>query len=123
MPVAAAPFKHDLVAATPGEVTEDGITANVRVAIAYIESWLAGNGAAAINNLMEDAATAEIARSQIWQWKTHGRTSPDHVRELADGVEGDRDARQVFTATALADELPEFLTLVAYERLNSATSA
>src|SRR5205085_78052 len=81
----------------------------------------AGNGAAAINNLMEDAATAEIARSQIWQWKTHGRTSADHVRELAGDARG--PAYELFEATALADELPEFLTLVALDTLNSATSA
>src|SRR2546423_2354528 len=71
------------VPATPGEVTEEGIAGNVTVGIAYLESWLAGNGAAAINNLMEDAATAEIARSQIWQWKTHGRVDADHGTKLA----------------------------------------
>jgi malate synthase len=103
------------VPSTPGEVTEEGVQGNVTVGIAYLESWLAGNGAAAINNLMEDAATAEIARSQIWQWKTHGRVSEDRVREMA----GDRsgDAYELFVATALAAELPEFLTLPAYERL------
>ena len=61
------------VAATPGEVTEAGVRANVTVGIQYIDSWLRGVGAAAINNLMEDAATAEISRSQIWQWVHHGR--------------------------------------------------
>jgi malate synthase len=110
------------VPSTPGEVTEAGVVNNVTVGIAYIESWLGGNGAAAINNLMEDAATAEIARSQIWQWKTHGtelaeggRVSPELVRELAGDVHG--EARELFEATALADELPEFLTLPAYDRL------
>jgi malate synthase len=109
------------VAATPGEVTEEGVAGNVEVAIAYIDSWLSGNGAAAINNLMEDAATAEIARSQIWQWKTHGRTTAEHVRKLAAQREG--AAQEVFETVALSGELPEFLTLVAYERLNSATRA
>jgi malate synthase len=111
------------VAATPGDVTEDGVRNNVTVGIAYLESWLAGNGAAAINNLMEDAATAEISRSQIWQWKTHGTqmadgrpVTPELVRELAGDASG--PAYELFEATALADELPEFLTLPAYERLN-----
>src|SRR4026209_1247810 len=61
------------VAATPGEVTEDGVRANVSVGIRYLAAWLSGVGAAAIDNLMEDAATAEISRSQVWQWVRHGR--------------------------------------------------
>jgi malate synthase len=93
----------------------------VKVGIEYIDSWLEGNGAVAINNLMEDAATAEISRSQIWQWKTHGRISEDQVRAAAGDAHG--DAYELFVATALADELPEFLTLPAYERLKNATSA
>jgi malate synthase len=116
------------VAATPGDVTEEGVRNNVTVGIAYIESWLGGNGAAAINNMMEDAATAEIARSQVWQWKTHGtqlagggNVTPELVRELAGDAEG--PAYELFEAAALGDELPEFLTLLAYDRLNSATSA
>jgi malate synthase len=110
------------VPSTPGDVTEEGVAGNVRVGIAYLDSWLNGNGAAAINNLMEDAATAEISRSQIWQWKTHGteladggRVTPELVRALAGDAGG--PARELFEATALADELPEFLTLPAYERL------
>ena len=55
-----------------GAVTEAGIRANVRVALAYLDSWLRGVGAAAIDNLMEDAATAEISRSQLWHWRTRG---------------------------------------------------
>jgi malate synthase len=108
------------VPATPGDVTEDGVRGNVQVGIEYIDSWLKGNGAVAINNLMEDAATAEISRSQIWQWKTHGRISEDLVRDAAAGYSG--DAYDLFIATALADELPEFLTLPAYDVLNNATS-
>src|SRR4051794_20321957 len=108
------------VPSTPGEVTEEGVRNNVQVGIEYIASWLEGNGAVAINNLMEDAATAEISRSQIWQWTTHGRISPELVRDAAGDAEG--PAYELFEATALADNLPEFLTLPAYERLNSATS-
>jgi malate synthase len=103
------------VASTPGDVTEEGVRGNVQVGIEYIDSWLKGNGAVAINNLMEDAATAEISRSQIWQWKTHGRISPELVRDAAGDASG--EARELFEATALADELPEFLTLPAYDRL------
>jgi malate synthase len=103
------------VASTPGEVTEEGVRNNVQVGIAYIDAWLGGNGAVAINNLMEDAATAEISRSQIWQWKTHGRIDAQLVREAAGDTTG--PARELFEATALADKLPEFLTLPAYERL------
>ena len=64
---------------------------------------------------MEDAATAEISRSQIWQWKTHGHITPELVRDAAGDASG--DARKLFEATALADEIPEFLTLPAYKRL------
>ena len=62
---------------TPGEVTEDGLRSNVNVGIQYISSWLRGNGAAGIYGLMEDAATAEIARAQVWQWIRHGETLDD----------------------------------------------
>jgi malate synthase len=103
------------VPSTPGDVTEEGVRGNVQVGIEYIDSWLHGNGAVAINNLMEDAATAEIARSQIWQWKTHGRISEDLVHVAAGDASG--DAYELFLATALADQLPEFLTLPAYDRL------
>ena len=74
---------------TPGEITEAGLRSNVNVGIQYISSWLRGNGAAAIYGLMEDAATAEISRGQVWQWIRHGATlddgraiTPELVREL-----------------------------------------
>jgi malate synthase len=108
------------VPSTPGDVTEEGVRGNVQVGIEYIASWLGGNGAVAINNLMEDAATAEISRSQIWQWKAHGRIDEALVRDAVG--DADDDAHHLFVATALSDELPEFLTLPAYDRLNSATS-
>ena len=63
------------VSETPGEVTEAGIRQNVSVGIHYLAAWLNGTGAAAIDNLMEDVATAEISRSQLWQWVAHGRTT------------------------------------------------
>jgi malate synthase len=71
-------------AATPGEITEDGLRNDVNVGFQYISNWLGGRGAAGINNLMEDAATAEIARSQIWQWIRHGKVSRERVLEVLD---------------------------------------
>ena len=112
------------VPATPGEVTEDGVRLNVSVGIQYIASWLNGVGAAAINNLMEDAATAEISRSQIWQWIRHGRVSREGVaklerEELEQLGPGYEAAAEVFAEVALAGEFAEFLTLPAYERLTA----
>src|SRR5438034_3422673 len=116
------------VAATPGEVTEDGIRLNVSVGIQYIASWLNGVGAAAINNLMEDAATAEISRSQIWQWVRHQRVTRERVlelerEELGKLGPGYETAAEIFAEVALADEFEDFLTLPAYERLISAERA
>ncbi len=80
---------------TPGEVTEDGLRSNVNVGIQYISSWLRGNGAAGIYGLMEDAATAEISRGQVWQWVHHGgearRRAHHHPR--AGARAGGRGAR------------------------------
>ncbi len=105
------------VSATPGEVTEDGVRANVSVGIRYIASWLSGVGAAAIDNLMEDAATAEISRSQIWQWVRHGRVARTDVErivaEVVEELPSERvveDARTLFEQVALADDFVEFLT-------------
>ena len=130
------------VAATPGEVTEAGLRSNVNVGIQYISSWLRGNGAAAIYGLMEDAATAEIARGQVWQWVRHGvaarRRPGDHARAGAragrptswsgsarrsattsgsSARAGPTQSRELFERVALGDEFVEFLTLPAYERL------
>jgi malate synthase len=107
-----------------GEVTDDGIRNNASVGLRYLESWLRGVGAVAIYNLMEDAATAEIARSQIWQWMRHGRVDPEQVRryeeeELAEAGEGRwDDAREVFDDVAVSKEFVEFLTLPAYEKID-----
>jgi malate synthase len=113
------------VAATPGSVSEAGLRQNVSVGIQYIASWLNGVGAAAIYNLMEDAATAEISRSQVWQWLRHGRVSFDEVRqaideemkELGDGARLD-EARELFERVALDDAFVEFLTIPAYEHID-----
>jgi malate synthase len=120
------------VAATPGEITEEGLRNDVSVGIQYLSSWLRGSGAVAIFNLMEDAATAEIARSQVWQWIRHGKFERDRVQSVM-GEELERlreefgdevfaksradDARAIFEQVALGDDLPEFLTLPAYDYL------
>jgi malate synthase len=107
------------LAVADGQVTEAGLATNVSVGIRYIASWLDGVGAAAIDNLMEDAATAEISRSQVWQWVRHGRFTADRVRREIDGLRTDYPAAaDLFEEVALSDELAEFLTLPAYERLD-----
>jgi malate synthase len=113
------------VAATPGEVTEEGLRNNVSVGIQYLAAWLRGSGAVAIYNLMEDAATSEISRSQVWQWLRHGRVTREQVdaaiaEEVAklDGTPALDEARELFEQVALGDEFVEFLTLPAYERLS-----
>jgi malate synthase len=125
--------------ATPGEVTEAGLRNNVSVGFRYISFWLGGRGAVGLDNLMEDAATAEISRSQIWQWIHNGTTLEDGTvidRELATRIldeemeriraevgeetwEAGRpdDTRRVFEAVALGDDFPDFLTEIAYELL------
>jgi malate synthase len=110
------------VAATPGKVTEEGVLLNISVGSQYLASSLTGVGAAAINNLLEDAATAEISRSQIWQWIRHDRVSRERVLELQrEELEklgpGYDAAAEIFAEVALAGEFVEFLTVPAYERL------
>jgi len=102
---------------TPGEITDAGLHTNVSVGVRYIDSWLHGVGAAAIDNLMEDAATAEISRSQVWQWVRAGRFDESHVRREVEEVEAGEEAKELFLALALAPQLEEFLTLRAYTRL------
>jgi malate synthase len=119
-----------------GAITLAGIETNIDVALQYIEAWLRGQGAVAIHNLMEDAATAEISRSQLWQWVRHessivddGRLSATGYREMRDGVleslraDGRADARWS-EAAALLDllvlgEFEEFLTTAGYGLLDS----
>jgi malate synthase len=115
-----------------GTITDAGVKGNVSVGIQYLESWLRGVGAAAISNLMEDAATAEISRSQVWQWVHHGAktvegtpVTKDLIKKIGreevarlDGP-GRRfgDALALFEDVALADRFVEFLTLPGYDRL------
>jgi malate synthase len=102
---------------TPGAVTDEGLRTNVSVGVRYLDAWLHGVGAAAIDNLMEDAATAEISRSQVWQWVRAGRFDEARVRQEIEAVEAGEEAKQLFAELALAEELHEFLTLPAYTRL------
>jgi malate synthase len=127
------------VRSTPGDVTEAGLRSNINVGIRYLETWLRGTGAVGINNMMEDAATAEISRSQVWQWLHNdvelddGQTvTRDLVERLVDEEMTDiresvgdeafatgrwEDARSLFTDMALSDDYADFLTLPAYERM------
>ena len=126
--------------ATPGAITEKGLRTDVNVGFQYISFWLTGRGAAAINSLMEDVATAEISRSQLWQWIHHGveldngetvtselvrRMLDEETAKIRESV-GDEvwqagrpdDTREIFELVALSPELIEFLTLPAYEYLD-----
>ncbi len=123
---------------TPGTITEAGLRNDISVGLQYLASWLAGGGAVAIFNLMEDAATAEIARSQVWQWLHNDvlledgpKVTRDRVEaiideelvsireQLGDAFDAERfgQATALFTAVALADNYAEFLTVPAYERM------
>jgi malate synthase len=119
-----------------GQISEAGVRSNISIGIQYIESWLRGTGAAAIFNLMEDAATAEISRSQVWQWIHHGAVLDDgrrvtrdlvqrleaqeldKIRASLSGEQAHRhrldEARELFDAVALSEQFIEFLTLPAY---------
>jgi malate synthase len=111
------------VASTPGGITMAGLHNNVSVGIQYLAAWLQGSGAVAIFNLMEDAATSEISRSQVWQWLAHSEVAREDVmaaiEEEIGKLDGDyTEARELFEQVALGDEFVEFLTLPAYERID-----
>ena len=126
------------VSQTPGQITEAGLRNDISVGLQYLASWLAGTGAVAIFNLMEDAATAEIARSQVWQWLHNDvrlAEGQQVTRELIELIIGEELAKikeqsgtafdtgryeqaiALFTEVALADDYAEFLTIPAYERM------
>ncbi|MDA7947354.1 MAG: malate synthase A [Hyphomicrobiaceae bacterium] len=130
----------DLLQIHEGTRTEEGLRTNIRVGVQYIEAWLRGNGAVPLYNLMEDAATAEISRTQIWQWQKHGATLEDGREvtvELVDGLLADEMAKlrnalgadvydkgrfpeaiEIFKSLSEAPELAPFLTLPAYRLLS-----
>jgi malate synthase len=117
-----------------GQVTEAGVRANVSVALQYLNAWLMGTGAAAINNLMEDAATAEISRAQLWHWIRNTTTTEDgqpvtgqryeriRSEELAKlgGADNERygDAAEILDSLVLDNEFAPFLTIPAYAYLD-----
>jgi malate synthase len=130
--VTVTPGELLAVARTPGQVTEEGLRANVRVSLCYLDAWLRGDGAAAIDGLMEDAATVEISRSQVWTWLHHGTRLADgrpvtrslvdlivdeefdRLRKAASGPHRLDDARALFTEVSLSTEFPSFFTTSAY---------
>ncbi|WP_432988105.1 malate synthase A [Dactylosporangium sp. CA-233914] len=118
------------VGATPGQRTEAGLRNAVSVGVQYLDAWLKGSGAVAINNMMEDAATAEISRSQVWQWLHNDVTLDDTgervTKALVERIAGEElarlggdhtAARELFMEVAVADEFVDFLTIPAYERM------
>ncbi len=124
----------DLLAIPTGRITEEGVRKNINVGLLYLQSWLAGNGCVPLYNLMEDAATAEISRTQLWQWRHHkaklddGRTIDDALMCLfleqgaaklrAQGVDKYfADAVGIFTDLVMSDSLEEFLTTKAYDAI------
>ena len=130
----------DLLAVPKGTITEDGVRANLRVGIQYLEAWLGGNGCVPLYNLMEDAATAEISRSQIWQWVRYNATLADGRKmdsALYDKLLGEELARiekeigperfkkghfdravKIFTQLSKNQQLEDFLTLPAYREID-----
>jgi malate synthase len=130
----------DLLRVPAGSRTEEGLRLNIRVGVQYLEAWLGGNGCVPLYHLMEDAATAEISRSQVWQWIRHGASledgrgvTPERFARVADeemervereiGSERYRsgrfpEARALFQRLSTARTLEEFLTLPAYEILD-----
>jgi len=122
----------DLVAVPDGEITEQGLRWNIDVGIQYLEAWLRGSGCVPIYNLMEDAATAEICRSQVWQWVRHGAKMSDGQTITSDFVvqatrqqaekfrgQGKFDlAAKIFEQMMTSPEMADFLTLVAYDYID-----
>ena len=116
----------ELLEIPTGTITADGLRTNIDVGVRYLAAWLSGNGCVPIHNLMEDAATAEICRTQIWQWLRHGAkmadgrvVTADLVREaLAANPEARGAAGRLFEQMSTAQQPPEFLTLVAYDYID-----
>ena len=132
---------EQLVEPPEGTITEEGLRTNIRVGIQYIEAWLGGLGCVPLYNLMEDAATAEISRTQVWQWVhnlkgilSDGRKVTidmvrDFIRDELARIRSERgekrfenghfiEATELFEELVEAEQLPEFLTLKAYELID-----
>jgi malate synthase len=134
------PSADDLLAVPDGAITEQGLRTNIRVGVQYIAAWLGGLGAVPLYNLMEDAATAEISRAQVWQWIHHPRgvledgrkVTVELYRQMLDEEMGElragkgqmrfqpehlETAREIFDSLSSSDGFVDFLTLPAYGRL------
>jgi len=130
--------RNDLLRVPEGQITEAGVKADISIALQYLGSWLSGRGCVPINNLMEDAATAEISRAQLWQWIRHGASLPDgrkvtlemvkpliaeevsRLKGRADGSSSRMElAGELLGSMVEAQEFPEFLTIPAYRELVS----
>jgi len=122
---------EDLLDVTEGRITEEGLRWNIDVGLQYLESWLRGSGCVPIYNLMEDAATAEICRSQVWQWVKHGARLSDGravtqemvrqiIAEQKNKLKGGRmtEAAEIFERMMTSADFAEFLTLVAYDYID-----
>ncbi|HEY7192366.1 MAG TPA: malate synthase A [Gemmatimonadales bacterium] len=124
---------RDLLTVPDGDITEAGLRTNIDVGIQYLESWLRGVGCVPIYNLMEDAATAEISRSQVWQWVRHGAHLSDGravTQALVESIIAEEMEKKhlrggkfelaatLFNQLMTGSDFPEFLTLVAYEHLD-----
>ena len=122
---------NDLLAVTEGPITEEGLRWNIDVGLQYLESWLRGSGCVPIYNLMEDAATAEICRAQVWQWVRHGAKLSDGrpvsremvrnvIAEQQSKLKGSRmsEAAEIFERMMTSPDFAEFLTLVAYDYID-----
>ncbi len=116
--------RDDLLRLPEGPVTESGIRQNYNVGVLYLAAWLGGSGAVPLYNLMEDAATAEISRTQLWQWIHHGILPVDRYRAIRDeelasigGKPHVATAARLFDELVLAPDLADFLTVPAYEEL------
>ncbi len=121
----------DLLEIPKGNITESGLRKNINVGLLYLKAWLSGLGCVPIYNLMEDAATAEISRTQLWQWRKHGAVLQDgrkiddtlmqsFLREETAKLGDDRhlkDAALIFDRLVMSDELEDFITTPAYERI------
>jgi len=121
----------DLLTVPEGQITEQGLRWNIDVGLQYLESWLRGSGCVPIYNLMEDAATAEICRSQVWQWAKHGARLSDGrpvthemirqtIAEQKNKLNGERiaDAADIFQRMMTSADFTEFLTLEAYDYID-----
>ena len=132
---------EDLLRVPSGPITEEGVRQNVSVGIRYLAAWLCGSGCVPLNDLMEDAATAEISRAQLWQWLQHGVSLEDgrifdrellsdvleeelsairnQIGEMRFGTERFHLARRIFEDLVCANEFHDFLTLPAYRQILS----